>query len=176
MNRKRILVVGLSLLLAAGIVIAGGGGYFWKSMKIVDFQGEVKGVETNTETITVNLGTLHPGEWFTTERYSVNISHNCYGRIDATLWIDNKPYGVLNSLWISGNVTNRDTNTVRWYFGGNLMQESIEIKYIPMNATINFKISGKAGYPEDDFDLSNLHLKISIHPYIPPPPEESGLG
>ncbi len=177
MNRKRILVVGLSLLLAAGIVIAGGGGYFWKSMKIVDFQGEVKGVETNTETITVNLGTLHPGEWFTTLKgYSVNLSHNCWGRIDATIWLDNKPYGIIENLWISGNVTNRDTNTTVYYFGGDLMQRTIEIRNIPMNATINFKFFIKAGYPEDDFDLSNLHLKISIHPYIPPPPEESGLG
>lgn len=172
MNRKRILVVGLSLLIAAGIVGAAGS-YFWKQEKVADFQGEVKGVRANVETITVNLGSLHPGQWFITEGYLVNLSHNCYGRIDATIWLDNKPYGILDSLWISGNITDKDTNIKRWHFGGDLMQQNIEVRNIPMNATINFKLFGTAGYPDDNFDLSNMHIKIALYPYTP---EEKELG
>ena len=173
MNRITSLGVVAILLIATGIVAAAGGSYFWKQEKIADFQGEVEGINVETETVTINLGSLHPGQWFTTKGYSVNISHNCYGRIDMSLWLDNRPYGALDNLWISGNVTNKDSNTTIWYFGENLMQKNIEIKYVPMNATINFKISGTVGYPNDDFDLSNLHLKIALHPYIP---QSEGMG
>lgn len=142
-------------MITAGIGIVMRAGYWWKPTKIADFQGKVQGVQISTETVTINLS-LKPGEFFISQGYTVNITHNCYGRVDAIVWLENIPYQAFQYITISGNITNKNTNYTTWYFGKNLMIENLVIPNIPRNATMRFEFYVTAGYPDDNIDLSNM--------------------
>lgn len=162
MKGKILIGVVATTIVVATLVM--GAGYFWNAVPIAKLNGTVEPVKVTTKVINISLGTLSPGEQFSTNEYIVNISHNVKQQMRGSIFLLSKEkQSAFSHFTLSGWIENQDTNE-KQFISGDLAYTTIYIPYVPNNSTVMFSIKGQAGLSNEKIDLSNIQIMIGIYP------------
>ena len=162
--RKKSLCLISVVLLTASVAVAGAGYIWWgEAENFARLQGTVKGGDLITEEVTVEMGTLYPGQGFATEQYSTTFSHNVYYEdLELSIYTATRDLPEFRSLVITGSIEDAKTGE-KIDFCEDLTKTYVGIAKVPINGTITFSFTGQAECLLEDHPLDDITIVINIY-------------